>query len=122
MIDTGTIDWKAVVASEVDRKKAAPDTRRSRAELPRLLVMACRAASVHIDEVLSDCRHPQVTLARRAFVHAARTHTTASFPEIARTMSRKAHTSAWQQWRDSLRNQAAKDIAFRAADLMGWIE
>jgi chromosomal replication initiator protein len=52
-----------------------------------------RATQITRGEIFSTSRHERVTLARRLMVYLLREHTIMSYPDIARAMCRKHHST-----------------------------
>lgn len=86
--------------------------------LGAILSGVCQTLRVEASEVLGNCRHKRVVLARAVAAYLAREMTTHSFPEIARALGRRNHSTivtACQRIAGRLKNGApcddARDIA-----------
>jgi chromosomal replication initiator protein len=92
----GTIGVLAVRRALGLNAAPAADAPRIRRPIPLALLAAeiTRALGVEVADLSGKGRHKTVVLAREMTVHLARRLTTASFPEIARSMGRENHSTA----------------------------
>ena len=73
-----------------------------------IIKLVCRRCLVDQAEIGARTRHKRVVLARSVMVHLLRKHTTLSYPEIARAMSRPNHSTVITA-HNRLRRQYAAD-------------
>ncbi|MDX9910971.1 MAG: DnaA/Hda family protein [Phycisphaerales bacterium] len=84
----------AITRRCVDAALGAARSRSTRPIRPEEVVsLVCREMGVEIEDVRGRGRHPRVVLARAVAGSLCRSHTTASFPEIAQSLGRPNHSS-----------------------------
>lgn len=120
MIDATTLDIEPphwVAAVERYRAENHASMLRRAGEIDGLLSAVEATSGVCISEICGKSKHGAVVMARRAFIHGARKWTTASMQQVARSLGR-SHSTCCYLYRTT--DQQARDIAERAAQLMGW--
>lgn len=120
MIDATTLDTKPspwIAAVERYRAENRDLMLRCAREADGFLAAVEAVSGTCISDICGGSKHRAVVLARRAFIHGARKWTTASMPQVARILGR-SHSACCHLHRTT--DQQARDIAERAAQLMGW--